>query len=154
MISRIWHGWTTCENTDTYEALLRALAERPTVPAGLLLTFGATTLALLPGVCVAARARSLAIAAGGLGLLALCISLGPRRWAAAWLGLGLAIAALLARIWKMCFSRSSKGMYSSFSFLFSTFRTPSVSSPTFSGSPRKDSHFLVSARSASGLGLP
>ena len=23
MISRIWHGWTTCENADTYETLLR-----------------------------------------------------------------------------------------------------------------------------------
>jgi heme-degrading monooxygenase HmoA len=24
MISRIWHGWTTMENADTYETLLRA----------------------------------------------------------------------------------------------------------------------------------
>jgi hypothetical protein len=24
MISRVWHGWTTAENADTYEALLRS----------------------------------------------------------------------------------------------------------------------------------
>lgn len=24
MISRIWHGWTTCENANAYEALLKA----------------------------------------------------------------------------------------------------------------------------------
>jgi hypothetical protein len=24
MISRVWHGWTTAEDADTYEALLRS----------------------------------------------------------------------------------------------------------------------------------
>jgi hypothetical protein len=24
MISRVWHGWTTAENADIYEALLRS----------------------------------------------------------------------------------------------------------------------------------